>query len=163
LYPAVVVSRRASRRRLTRERQKAGCRRAMSSSSSTISQHGTSPIAGAQQSSLSQKSARTYWQSPPICGHSLSSSRHVSRRSLVGGGVLAALGQINSGETSLLHSVIAYYPSCRGLQPWRSMVPALSLMGAEDGTARPTLCDRVFAQLPPGTPIEARTYPGARH
>ena len=82
--------------------------------------------------------------------------------SLGGGGVLAALGQINSGETSPLHSVIAYYPSCRDLQPWRSMVPALSLMGAEDGTAPPALCQQVFVQLPPGTPLEARTYPAPR-
>ena len=83
--------------------------------------------------------------------------------SLGGGAVLAALGQINSGETSPLHSVIAYYPSCRDLQPWRAMVPALSLMGAEDVTAPAALCQQVFAQLPPGTPIEARTYPEARH
>ena len=38
LYPAVAVLRRASRRRLTREQQRGGCRGAMSSSSSTISQ-----------------------------------------------------------------------------------------------------------------------------
>jgi dienelactone hydrolase len=70
---------------------------------------------------------------------------------------------MNFGETSPLRSVIAYYPSCRDPQPWHAMVPALSLMGAEDATAPLALCQQVFAQLPPGTPIEARIYPEARH
>jgi dienelactone hydrolase len=68
---------------------------------------------------------------------------------------------MNFGETSPLHSVIAYYPSCRDPQPWHAMVPAL--MGPEDGTAPPALCQQVFGQLPPGTPIEDRTYPEGRH
>ena len=66
---------------------------------------------------------------------------------------------MNFGETSPLRSVIAYYPSCRDPQPWHAMVPALSLMAPEDGTAPPALCQQVFAQLPPGTPSKLELIP----
>lgn len=80
-----------------------------------------------------------------------------------GGGVLAALEQMNPGENGPLHAIVAYYPVCRDVQPWRARVPVLSLMGAQDEVARPAECQQVFAQLPPGTPLETRVYPEARH
>lgn len=84
--------------------------------------------------------------------------------SLGGGGALAALGQIGSGENSPLHAVVAYSPwGCGTLEPWSVKVPALVLMGANDETARPALCQQVFTQLPPGTPVETRVYPDAGH
>jgi hypothetical protein len=33
--------------------------------------------------------------------------------------VLAALGQLTAAENSPLRAVVAYYPYCRDLQPWR--------------------------------------------
>jgi len=83
--------------------------------------------------------------------------------SLGGGAVLAALGQLTAAENSPLRAVVAYYPYCRDLQPWQAKVPALSLMGARDEVAPPEICQRVFAQLPPGTALQARIYPEARH
>jgi dienelactone hydrolase len=83
--------------------------------------------------------------------------------SLGGGAVLAALGQLTAAENSPLRAVVAYYPYCRDLQPWQAKVPALSLMGAQDEVAPPEVCQRVFAQLPPGTALQARVYPEARH
>jgi dienelactone hydrolase len=83
--------------------------------------------------------------------------------SLGGGAVLAALGQLTAAETSPLRAVVAYYPYCRDLQPWQAKVPALSLMGAQDEVASPEVCQRVFAQLAPGTALQARVYPEARH
>jgi pimeloyl-ACP methyl ester carboxylesterase len=83
--------------------------------------------------------------------------------SLGGGAVLAALGQLTAADNSPLRAVVAYYPYCRDLQPWRAKVPALSLMGAQDEVAPPEVCQRVFAQLPPGTALQARVYPEARH
>jgi dienelactone hydrolase len=80
-----------------------------------------------------------------------------------GGGALAALSQLNAARPSPLRSVIAYYPTCATLIPWRVKVPVLSLMGAQDEVAPPTACQQLFAQLPPGTPLEARIYPDARH
>ena len=77
--------------------------------------------------------------------------------------MLAALGQMTAAENSPLRAVVAYYPYCRDLQPWRVKVPALSLMGAQDEVAPPEVCQRVFAQLPPGTALQARVYPEARH
>jgi dienelactone hydrolase len=83
--------------------------------------------------------------------------------SLGGGGVLAALSQIASSENRPLHSVIAYYPSCLSVPPWRSRVPALILMGAQDEVTRPAVCQRLVEQLPPGLPVDTRIYAGARH
>ena len=83
--------------------------------------------------------------------------------SLGGGAVLAALGQLTAAENSPLLSVVAYYPYCRDLQPWQAKVPALSLMGAQDEVAPPEVCQRVFAQLPSGTALQAHVYPEARH
>ncbi len=80
-----------------------------------------------------------------------------------GGGVLAALDQIDPGEHSPLHAVVAYYPVCGTLEPWSAKVPALVLMGANDKMALPAICQQVFAQLPPGTPLDARVYPDAGH
>jgi hypothetical protein len=58
--------------------------------------------------------------------------------SLGGGAVLAALGQLTAAEkNSPLRAVVAYYPYCRDLQPWRAKVPALSLMGAHDEVPPP--------------------------
>jgi len=70
---------------------------------------------------------------------------------------------LTAAENSPLLSVVAYYPYCRDLQPWQAKVPALSLMGAQDEVAPPEVCQRVFAQLPSGTALQAHVYPEARH
>jgi dienelactone hydrolase len=83
--------------------------------------------------------------------------------SLGGSGVLAALGLIKPGQPSPLHTVVAYTPVCSALEAWTVKVPALVLMGADDEIANPALCQQLFAQLPPGTPLDAHLYPGAGH
>src|SRR5712691_12310499 len=83
--------------------------------------------------------------------------------SLGGSGVLAALDQIDPGERSPLHAVVAYYPVCGTLEPWSVKVPVLVLMGANDKMAQPAACEQLFAHLPSGTPVEARVYPDAGH
>lgn len=83
--------------------------------------------------------------------------------SLGGGGVLDALAQLDPGESSPLHAVVAYSPVCVTLEPWSAKVPALVLMGANDEMARPAICQQLFTQLPPGTPLETRVYPDAGH
>jgi hypothetical protein len=47
---------------------------------------------------------------------------------------------------------------------WTStqILPALSLMSAQDEVAPPEIRKRVFAQLPTGTALLARVYPEAR-
>ncbi len=83
--------------------------------------------------------------------------------SLGGSGVLAALDPIEPGERSPLHAVVAYYPVCGTLEPWRAKVRTLVLMGANDKMALPAICQQLFARLPPDTPLETRVYADAGH
>lgn len=60
------------------------------------------------------------------------------------------------------HSTIMYYPVCRGASPWSSTVVGLILLGAKEGIAVPTLCERVTKDVPTDRP-RVITYPNAHH
>jgi dienelactone hydrolase len=83
--------------------------------------------------------------------------------SLGGGGLLAALGQLDAGGKIPLRVAVAYYPVCRTLPVWRARVPVLSLLAGKDETAPPAICREIFAQLAPGMPLETRVFPEAGH
>jgi dienelactone hydrolase len=74
--------------------------------------------------------------------------------------VLAAL----SGDVRVTaDAVIAFYPSCRTVRPWKSSAPVLVLFGEDDNVVSLDRCERTFSELPnPGT-VELRTYPDALH
>jgi len=79
-----------------------------------------------------------------------------------GGGILAALAAMPTGQPILARAV-TYYPDCRGAKPWSSAgVTTLMLMGAIDEVAIPALCDRVIKGVP-STNLRAIVYTNARH
>jgi|SRR5579863_576764 len=83
--------------------------------------------------------------------------------SLGGAAVLSAIEEPDADKSSPLRSVVAYTPICSALSPWSKRVPALVLLGADDPLANPALCKDLIAQLPPGTPVDAKIYPHAGH
>ena len=83
--------------------------------------------------------------------------------SLGGAGVLASL--IGSGKDAQppFNAAAAFYPVCRGLQPWKSNVSVLVLLAGLDDIAPPALCDELVRSVGGSFPVEVRTYPEARH
>jgi dienelactone hydrolase len=79
-----------------------------------------------------------------------------------GGGVLAALTAMPTGQP-LIARAVTYYPDCRGAVPWSSTgVATLMLMGALDEVALPALCERVIKGVSPNI-LRTVLYPNARH
>ncbi len=79
-----------------------------------------------------------------------------------GGGVLAALRLLRAGPP-VLSRAIMYYPDCRGEGAWTaSGIVALMFLAANDDVARPSLCDPVAKQVPPGS-LRVIAYPQAYH
>jgi len=83
--------------------------------------------------------------------------------SMGGGGVLAALGAMPQSETPLLRAVVAFYPFCPDVKPWKTPVPALMLLGGLDDIAPADDCQGLAKKVGAAGPVEVRVYRDARH
>ncbi len=79
-----------------------------------------------------------------------------------GGGVLAALAEGSSGESSY-RGTIAVYPGCEELQPWDSEQRVLLLLAEEDDIAPPDVCRDVVARLRDDQNVVVHGFSNARH
>jgi dienelactone hydrolase len=64
---------------------------------------------------------------------------------------------------SLVRSVVAVYPACRGREPLTSRVPLLLLLGGADDITPPSSCAHLLDTSASGPEISVEIYPGARH
>lgn len=83
--------------------------------------------------------------------------------SLGGGGVLASLVGSGKDPQPPFKAAAAFYPVCRGLQPWKTRVPVLVLLAGLDDIAPPAACQELVRDVGSAQPVEVRTYPEARH
>jgi dienelactone hydrolase len=58
---------------------------------------------------------------------------------------------------------IVYYPDCRGLEPWKTTLPVLMLLGGDDDMTPATLCQEVATKVASPAVVRVVVYPGARH
>jgi len=59
--------------------------------------------------------------------------------------------------------VIAYYPGCQKVRPWKSDVPVLVLFGENDDVVSLDKCRRIFSELHDSETIALHTYPDSLH
>jgi len=73
------------------------------------------------------------------------------------------LKALSKDTHSAVDAGIAYYPSCRTLKPWKSVVPVLVLFGENDDVVSLDKCKQTFSHLPYPGVVELHTYPDAVH
>jgi dienelactone hydrolase len=78
-----------------------------------------------------------------------------------GGGV--ALDALSDEVLAGVDTVIAYYPLCREVRPWKVRTSVLVLFGEADNVVSLDVCNRIFASLPDAASVRLRTYPDAFH
>jgi len=79
-----------------------------------------------------------------------------------GRAVLAALANYTEKQLSFSRAVV-YYPDCRALEPWKTALPVLMLLGASDDMTPAKLClEAVKAVTAPGA-VKVVVYKGALH
>jgi dienelactone hydrolase len=83
--------------------------------------------------------------------------------SMGGGAVLAALGSMVPSDPLSMRAVVAFYPLCSDVKPWKGPVPALMLLGGLDDMAPATECQSLAKKVGGAAPVEVRVYPDARH
>lgn len=83
--------------------------------------------------------------------------------SLGGAGVLASLVGSGKDPRPPFNAAAAFYPVCRGLQPWKTNVPVLVLLAELDDIAPPAPCQELVRSVGSAQPVAVRTYPEARH
>lgn len=79
-----------------------------------------------------------------------------------GRAVLVALAEPGKGQVAFSRAVV-YYPDCRGLEPWKSTVPILMLLGGSDDMTPAALCEEAMRRTPAPWAVKIVVYPGARH
>jgi dienelactone hydrolase len=79
-----------------------------------------------------------------------------------GGGVLASLAA-SAPDQAPFNAAAAFYPVCAGLQPWKSNVPVLLLLGGQDDIAPAAPCQTLVRGAGPAAPVVVHMYPNARH
>src|SRR5262245_8673789 len=79
-----------------------------------------------------------------------------------GRAVLVALAERGSGPLPFTRAAV-FYPDCRALEPLKTAVPVLMLLGAEDDMTPPRLCQDVSRRSTPPGMVTTVAYPGARH
>lgn len=79
-----------------------------------------------------------------------------------GSAVLEALSGTAPARAKI-HAVIAYYPECRGIDPWRGSTPVLIFLGGADTVAPPAECRAFVATMANGSAIKTIEFPGAMH
>jgi dienelactone hydrolase len=79
-----------------------------------------------------------------------------------GRAVLAALAAY-SEERLIFSRAVVYYPDCRGLQPWKAILPVLMLLGGSDDMTPATLCQEAVKGVAVPARVRIVVYPGAFH
>ncbi len=80
-----------------------------------------------------------------------------------GGTAFVALSKGKSDTPIDVDAVIAYYPGCRSVRPWKRSPPILVLIGEDDENVSLKKCKKLFAKLPNPESVELHTYPNAYH
>jgi dienelactone hydrolase len=79
-----------------------------------------------------------------------------------GRAVLDALREHTQAQLAFSRAV-AYYPDCRGLEPWKTTLPVLMLLAADDDMTPATLCQEVVKRMAAPTAVKIVVYAGALH
>jgi dienelactone hydrolase len=79
-----------------------------------------------------------------------------------GRAVLDALREHTQGQLAFSRAV-AYYPDCRGLEPWKTTLPVLMLLAGDDNMTPAILCQEVVKRMAAPTAVKIVVYAGAQH
>jgi dienelactone hydrolase len=79
-----------------------------------------------------------------------------------GRGVLVALAK-HVQERLAFSRAIVYYPDCRALEPWKSALPVLMLLGGSDDMTPASLCQEAVKRAGVPATVKIVVYAGARH
>lgn len=82
--------------------------------------------------------------------------------SMGGWGTLAWLAQQDQ-EPALVRSAAVVYPACFEIEPLRTAMPVLMLLGDADDIADPSICQHLVDSSPVTRSITVHRFPGARH
>ena len=79
-----------------------------------------------------------------------------------GRAVLDALREHTQGQLAFSRAV-AYYPDCRGLEPWKTTLPVLMLLAGDDNMTPAKPCQEVVKRTAAPTAVRIVVYAGAQH
>lgn len=79
-----------------------------------------------------------------------------------GRAVLTALASQPPASLGFSRAVV-FYPDCRALRPWKTALPILILLGADDDMTPPQLCQDAVKQVAAPASVKVVVYPGALH
>ena len=88
---------------------------------------------------------------------------HLLGWSYGGGSVLNALAVADEQPNARIKSVVAYYPYCDAVRPWKLPVPVLVLRGDADDIAPFGLCMQAVQGALDNKSMRVVVYPGALH
>ena len=63
-----------------------------------------------------------------------------------GRAVLVALAKYSEAQLAF-SSAVVYHPDCRALEPWKTTLPLLMLLGADDNMTPATLCQEAAKRV----------------
>lgn len=78
-----------------------------------------------------------------------------------GGG--AALATLSDNVGTTVNAVVAFYPGCRHVKPWKQATPTLVLFGQSDNVVSLDTCKQVFAAISDPASLQLHTYANAYH
>ena len=76
--------------------------------------------------------------------------------------VLVALARPSGSQTGFSRAVV-FYADCRALEPWKSAVPVLMLLGGDDDMTPAKLCQEAMKTATAPTAVKIVVHPGALH
>jgi len=76
--------------------------------------------------------------------------------------VLVALAR-RIEKQPLLSRAVVLYPDCRALEPWKTSLPILMLLGGDDDMTPARLCQEGAQRVAVPAAIKIVVYPGALH
>jgi dienelactone hydrolase len=79
-----------------------------------------------------------------------------------GRAVLVALAK-HTETQSIFSRAVVYYPDCRALEPWKSTLPVLMLLGGADDMTPARLCQEAAKKVAAPAAVKIVVYPGALH
>lgn len=79
-----------------------------------------------------------------------------------GRAVLAALAKRPEMPLGFSRAVV-YYPDCRALEPWKTVLPVLMLLGGDDDMTPARLCQEAAKRVAVPASVKIVVYPGALH
>ena len=79
-----------------------------------------------------------------------------------GRGVLVALATHTASQLGFSRAVV-YYPDCRAVEPWKTALPVLMLLGGDDDMTPAKLCQEAVKTVATPSAVRIVVYPGALH